>query len=344
MKRLLFFLCVVLISREGFSQDTIKLYLDKDYKITDKNIASIYRKAVIYNKQYFITDQYLNGKMINYGEYMSVNPFIADGLAKHYDEKGNLYSTGKYKNGRISGQWIYYANNIADTVDYTLVENYFNLIRDSCFKALNNTNKSSAIDTTKIKDDIYRFVLDKFHIPLRSFEDKVNCEFDAKLVLDTDGKIKCPEIIKSENLDYNYEILRLLFLYKCDQKIENQVQLSYLKNPPDLYDKTEPVFIFVEEEATFQGGNIRTFILWVERNLVYPLEAAKEKKEGKVIVQFIVNSKGSVVDAKVIRGVDPALDNEVLRCVNSSPAWEPAKQSGRPVKQQFVIPVSFILQ
>ena len=56
----------------------------------------------------------------------------------------------------------------------------------------------------------------------------------------------------------------------------------------------EPAFIIVEENATFQGGDINTFRIWVQQNMVYPTAAAEAGISGKVIVQFAVNSKGVV--------------------------------------------------
>jgi len=106
----------------------------------------------------------------------------------------------------------------------------------------------------------------------------------------------------------------------------------------------EPVFIIVEEPATFQGGDLNSFRTWVEKNLEYPPVAAENGISGKVYVQFAVNSKGDVVDVKILRSVDSSLDKESIRVIMSSPKWNPAKQGGKAVKQQFVIPLSFVLQ
>jgi len=106
----------------------------------------------------------------------------------------------------------------------------------------------------------------------------------------------------------------------------------------------EPAFVFVEEQATFQGGDINAFRDWVQKNLVYPPVAVENGIFGRVTVQFAVNSKGDVTDVKILRGVDPSLDKETIRVIMSSPRWGAAKQGGRAVKQQFVIPVIFLLQ
>jgi protein TonB len=106
----------------------------------------------------------------------------------------------------------------------------------------------------------------------------------------------------------------------------------------------EPAFVFVEEQATFQGGDLNSFRDWVQKNLVYPPVAVENGIFGRVTVQFAVNSRGEVVDVKILRGVDPSLDKETIRVIMSSPKWGSAKQGGRAVKQQFVMPVIFQLQ
>jgi protein TonB len=58
----------------------------------------------------------------------------------------------------------------------------------------------------------------------------------------------------------------------------------------------------------------------------------------------VVDKDGSISEAKVIRGVDPSLDKEALRVVNSLPKWKPGKQRGKPVRVSYTVPISFVLQ
>ena len=120
--------------------------------------------------------------------------------------------------------------------------------------------------------------------------------------------------------------------------------IEVVKESEPVIVEEEPAFVFVEEQATFQGGDINSFRDWVQKNLVYPPVAVENGIFGRVTVQFAVSSKGEVVDVKILRGVDPSLDKETIRVINSSPKWGAAKQGGRAVKQQFVIPVIFMLQ
>ena len=65
---------------------------------------------------------------------------------------------------------------------------------------------------------------------------------------------------------------------------------------------------------------------------------------GRVIVQFVIGKDGTVKDPKVVRGIDPELDEEALRLVRNMPKWKPGKQKGVVVNVKYVLPVMFRLQ
>lgn len=107
----------------------------------------------------------------------------------------------------------------------------------------------------------------------------------------------------------------------------------------------EDLFFTVEEMPTFNGGDpSHEFRKYIADNLEYPEKAIEKGVYGRVIVQFTVNTKGEVVDAVVVRSVDPALDKESLRVVMSSPAWTPGKQDGEKVKVLYTFPINFTLE
>jgi protein TonB len=101
---------------------------------------------------------------------------------------------------------------------------------------------------------------------------------------------------------------------------------------------------FVEIMPTFNGGNpsveFNRFILSI---LHYPEVAAQNGIEGRVLVKFVVNSKGELEKAEIFRGVHPDLDNEALRVIKSSPLWEPGIQNGKRVSVTFIFPINFLL-
>ncbi len=103
-------------------------------------------------------------------------------------------------------------------------------------------------------------------------------------------------------------------------------------------------FAIVEEKPKFQGGDANTFSVWVNKHLVYPEVARENGVSGRVVLQFTVNTDGSISNVKVVRGVDPALDKEAVRVIQSSPKWTPGKQRDRSVKVSYTFPVVFQLR
>ena len=100
-------------------------------------------------------------------------------------------------------------------------------------------------------------------------------------------------------------------------------------------------FQLVDEKPSFNGGDANEFSKWVTSQLQYPESASQAGIEGRVVLQFTVCSDGHVDRVKVIRGVDPALDQEAVRVVSMSPDWKPGYQSGRAVAVTYTFPVIF---
>jgi TonB family protein len=326
----------------SYSQDTLKLYLDNNFVITETESATIKRTAIIKDNRYYVTDQFIDGRMINYGEYKSVNPWIEDGLSKHYNEDGSLYSSGNYINGQLTGEWIYYMPLQNDTVNYQSANDYFNSIKDSCSLGQELQVKGNAM-TEEMGKSIIDFLQLNSHLPAKSRTIPKDYSLSIDLILDTDGSIKCP-LVMDDNPDINIEMIRVLSDYHCDEQINKPIRLIIPFILNQAVDFGLEGLWFVEVNASFQGNDINAFSDWVRSQLIYPSEASSRRIQGKVFVQFSVNSIGEVCDVQAVRKVHPLLDNEAIRVVRNSPKWIPAKTEGKNVKQIFVIPVAFNLQ
>ena len=110
----------------------------------------------------------------------------------------------------------------------------------------------------------------------------------------------------------------------------------------DSSDTPQEVFNVVEKMPEFEGG-VANMLEYLRKNIKYPVEAIKNGAQGRVIVQFVVNKDGSIVDANVVKSVSPELDAEALRVVQSMPKWIPGEQRGEKVRVQFTLPVQFKL-
>ena len=103
------------------------------------------------------------------------------------------------------------------------------------------------------------------------------------------------------------------------------------------------IHMVCEEMPEFPGG-MRECMNFLGKNVKYPATAQEKGIQGRVIVQFVVNRDGSIVEPKVVRGVDPELDAEALRVISIMPKWKPGKQKGEAVRVKYTIPVMFRLQ
>lgn len=107
-------------------------------------------------------------------------------------------------------------------------------------------------------------------------------------------------------------------------------------------DKSGKVYEVVEELPTFPGGSSE-LMRYLGANVKYPTECQAKGIQGRVIVQFVVDTDGSITNAHVIRGVDPLLDAEALRVINGMPKWTPGKLKGKVVRVKYNVPLSFKL-
>ena len=103
------------------------------------------------------------------------------------------------------------------------------------------------------------------------------------------------------------------------------------------------IYQVVEEMPEFPDGGMAGLMKWLSNNIQYPAKAREEGTQGRVTMQFVVNRDGSISDAQVMRGVDPNLDKEALRLINSMPKWKPGMQRGKPVRVRYSVPVNFRL-
>jgi TonB family protein len=104
----------------------------------------------------------------------------------------------------------------------------------------------------------------------------------------------------------------------------------------------QEVFTVVEEMPAYPGGNEAMFKFLIEK-LKYPEKARQNKQEGTVVIQFIVDKKGKLLDQKVVRSISPEIDAEALRVVGLMPQWKPGLQKGQKVNVKFNLPIRFML-
>ena len=105
----------------------------------------------------------------------------------------------------------------------------------------------------------------------------------------------------------------------------------------------DQAYTYVDQMPEYPGGT-DALLKFIDANIKYPAEAKQKGIEGKVLVQFIIDEKGNVVDLKVLKGIGYGCDEEAVRVCRMMRRWIPGKQNGKPVPVRMVIPFHFKLE
>ena len=108
-------------------------------------------------------------------------------------------------------------------------------------------------------------------------------------------------------------------------------------------EREEVIFTIVARNPEFPGGQ-QALYQFLSENIRYPILAVENRTQGRVVLQFVVNTDGSIVDIQVARSVCPLLDREAIRVVQSMPKWRPGESAnGELVRTRFTLPINFRL-
>jgi periplasmic protein TonB len=103
------------------------------------------------------------------------------------------------------------------------------------------------------------------------------------------------------------------------------------------------LYHYTDEMPSFPNGQA-AMIRYLQNNVRYPLMAAENSIEGRVVVNFIVTKTGDIRNIKLIRGIGGGCDEEAIRVIARMPKWNPGKNHGTPVNVTFTLPIVFKLR
>lgn len=335
VKKLLLLLIILIfgMSLVGYSQDTVTIYMDSNFIDTEIENASFIRKVIISNDHYYVTDSDIKGKMVNYGEYKSANPWIEDGLSIHYDLNGEKYSSGNYLDGNLSGKWDYYQDGKIETVNYDIDLTEFQA-------DLQSTNEEKKEKKLKQKEEshieaITDFFNKNFHFPARAKSKNENFDQLIVLVLDIDGKIKRPEIINFIDKDLSLEIFRILLEYRSKIEVISPIRLTFNVSFNDKgKEEVNDIFIIVEKPPRFTYLKHKSTLESVQQFISDSLRIPDKACNGNVMVNFVVEKDGSISNVSIILGIEncPGYIEEIERLFKTMPLWIPGTQKGKAVR------------
>jgi periplasmic protein TonB len=130
---------------------------------------------------------------------------------------------------------------------------------------------------------------------------------------------------------------------QVEVKDQEVVEVVEVKEEVQEAEPEEIPFVVVEEMPMFPGGDAE-LLKYIAEHTTYPDIAKENNIQGRVIVRFCVTAKGGVSQVSILKGVDPELDAEAIRVVNTLPAFKPGKQGGKPVPVWYMVPITFTLK
>ena len=222
---------------------------------------------------------------------------------------------------------------------------------------------------------LMQFLSKNIQYPINAQKNHTQGRVTVQFVVNKDGSISEPKIIRGVDPDLDGEAIRVISLmpkwkpgmqkgqpvrvkytvpvmfrlsddgqkeeYKPIPKIDETVVVGYASKQAPAEE--DPVFEVVENMPEFAGG-MGGLMQYLSKNIKYPVEAQKAGIQGGVIMQVIIDKNGNVTNPKVTQPVDPLLDTEAIRVTASMPKWKPGTQRGMPVNVKYTFPIVFRLQ
>lgn len=127
-----------------------------------------------------------------------------------------------------------------------------------------------------------------------------------------------------------------------ENKINELVVVGYAPEGTTVPEEGT-IFEVVKQMPEYPGG-MPAMMEFISKNIKYPAAAQQAKIQGRVTIQFIVNTEGNIINPRVLRSADPLLDAEAIRLTTIMPKWKPGMQRGQAVNVKYTVPIMFRLQ
>ena len=211
--------------------------------------------------------------------------------------------------------------------------------------------------------------------PAKAQQEKIQGRVIASFIVERDGSISEPTIMRSVSPELDAEAIRLLSTmpkwtpgtqggkevrvrytvpihFRLDEpkaeeiknsKLDEVVVIGYAPDDNTVTNVPENVLENAEEMPKYPGGT-NGLMLYLAKSIKYPIDAQKSKTQGRVVVQITIDKEGRVTNPKIVQSVSPSLDAEAIRVVTGMPRWESGKNKGEAVAVQYTLPINFKLQ
>ncbi len=222
---------------------------------------------------------------------------------------------------------------------------------------------------------LMQYLAENIRYPKKAQQEGTQGRVTVQFIVEKDGSISHTSILRSVHPELDAEAMRVINTmpkWKPGTQRGEVVRVKYtipvtfrlpeedstVNKPVEKIDETavigripekattpkaRTVFEVVEKMPEYPGG-MSAMMAFINKNIKYPAEAQKTKAQGRVVIQFIVDTEGNIIEPKVIQSVDPLLDAEAIRLTAIMPKWKPGMQRGQAVNVKYTVPIVFRLQ
>ena len=199
--------------------------------------------------------------------------------------------------------------------------------------------------------ELLKYIATNIKYPKESQDNGEQGRVICSFIVGRDGSVNNPEVLRGVTPLLNEEAVRVInTMPRWNPGMQRGKAVAVKYTVPITFRLKSPVEEAKEETLTvvdvmpqYPGGD-RELLKFIAQSIKYPTDAQEAGVQGRVICSFVVDKKGNIVEPKIIRGIDPALDAEALRVIGRMPRWTPGRQDGKAVRVLYTVPITFRLQ
>lgn len=193
-----------------------------------------------------------------------------------------------------------------------------------------------------------KFIDSRLFYPPSAWNSGIEGQVHLVFTISGEGAVENVKVLKSLHPDCDsvaVKIVRSMPRWSPGKENGEVVAMNY--SLPIIFRKSmldiEGEIFSLDDSVTspeFPGG-MDSLFRFIRENLKYP--SPEPCFQGRVAIRFIVTKEGKITRPKVIKGIDPGIDEEAMRVVRLMPDWVPGRRNGEAVNVYFTIPVLFRL-
>lgn len=340
MKKITTILSLTLsIAHNSTCQDNVTIYLDGEFKKVNKEEATYYRVSKPHpdgTAKLFVQTYYLSGQLKSNATCYSQLCVQKDGYYVSFHENGIKEEEGERIKNAKSGVWNTWYDNGQQKETAAYVMGSKTGIWKSWYEDGQQKEEGETVGDWNTKPHLRNKIINYWN------------RRGEPLIINGAGEVEYYHedtlVIESKGQYKNGFKSGIWKGYTKDSQL--RYEETYKKNKVSGIswdeDGNEYKYTNIEEQPV-PNGDMAEFYRYVGKTMKYPNDARRYSVQGRVYVEFIVSKAGEITEVKTIKGIGSGCNKEAERVLKNSPAWNPGKQRGQPVKVRMILPITFKL-